>query len=288
MQYQGYSTKNLHQGNVRITGDLQVDGSVDINDLTINNLTVDNIDAKNITVDELKIDGYTLPTTKGSANNVIVATGDGSTSEWKEVFDGTARIVVNKFTGTDSRIRTQAENGIILSIEQAGFGSKTYTEDEFPVGSVIVIRAYGNWSYLRSSQGFIPEGSFWLLFSNNPPSGPVLIQLFAPFPELPFAGTYPSSKGQVGNWELNIQITRVNATGVRIGGTIQTSLADSQNQIEIPLIFPQKIAGNPDIYNIPGYPFDVAVKWQDTSNQGGGTAWIYPTLCANRIFNPEK
>ena len=279
----GFSTDNNHigdtfirNGNLTVDKDLIVGGDTKINGNIVidGDLTVDNLQ-----VNELQIDGYKLPTTKGNAGDIIVATTDGSTSEWQPGFQGTARVVINKFTGTDSRIRTQAENGIILSIEQAGFGSKTYIEDEFPIGSVIVIRAYGNWSYLRSSQGFIPEGSFWLLFSNNPPSGPVLIQLFAPFPELPFAGTYPSSKGQVGNWELNIQITRVSATGVRIGGTIQTSLADSQNQIEIPLIFPQKIAGNPDFFTIPGYPFDVAVKWQDTSSQGGGTAWIYPTLC---------
>jgi len=268
MNYLGYSTDNTHIGKTFILnpdGDLTVEGAFNVNDINVNSLTIGDPE-------------YTLPTSAGTDGQVIVMNPDNTTSDWQDLSAGTARVVVNKYTGTTSRIRNQTENGQIISIEQAGFGSKTYTSDEFSEGSVIVIRAYGNWTYLRSSQAFIPEGKFWLLVG-PPPNGPELLELFAPFPEKAFAGTFPSSEGSVGNWELNIQLTRINATQFRLGGTLTNSLADVQNQVEIPIIFPQKVGNNPDIFTFPSYPFDVAVKWQDNSNQGGGTAWIYPTLC---------
>jgi hypothetical protein len=265
MNNQGFSNDNLHIGDVRITEDLTVDGELNINEINVNSLTIGDPE-------------YTLPTSAGTDGQVIVMNPDNTTSDWQDLSAGTARVVVNKFTGTTSRIRNQTENGDIISIQQDGFGSFQYTSDEFSEGSVIVIRAYGNWTYLRSSQAFIPEGKFWLLVG-PPPNGPELLELFAPFPEKAFAGTFPSSEGSVGNWELNIQLTRLNATQFRLGGTLTNSLADVQNQVEIPIIFPQKVGNNPDIFTFPGYPFDVAVKWQDNSNQGGGNAWIYPTLC---------
>lgn len=265
MNNQGFSNDNLHIGDVRITEDLTVDGELNINEINVNSLTIGDPE-------------YTLPTSAGTDGQVIVMNPDNTTSDWQDLSTGTARVVVNKFTGTTSRIRNQADNGTIISIQQAGFGSFQYTSDEFSEGSVIVIRAYGNWTYLRSSQAFIPEGKFWLLLG-PPPNGPELLELFAPFPEKAFAGTFPSSEGSVGNWELNIQLTRINVTQFRLGGTLTNSLADVQNQVEIPIIFPQKLGNNPDIFTFPGYPFDVAVKWQDNSNQGGGAAYIYPTLC---------
>ena len=295
MNYLGGTKDNIHvndteiqNGSLSVDGDLIVDGDTIINgdveyngNVTINPPNCLNTDCINSATPATGIEintEYKLPVVKGTQDQILTQIDAAGNTEFRDLTAGSARVVINKYTGTTSRIRNQTDNGVIISIQQAGFGSFQYTSDEFSEGSVIVIRAYGNWTYLRSSQAFIPEGKFWLLIG-PPPNGPELLELFAPFPEKAFAGTFPSSEGSVGNWELNIQLTRINATQFRLGGTLTNSLADVQNQVEIPIIFPQKVGNNPDIFTFPGYPFDVAVKWQDNSNQGGGTAWIYPTLC---------
>ena len=295
MNYLGNTKDNIHvgdteidNGSLKVDGDLIVDGDTIINgdveyngNVTINPPNCLNTDCINSATPATGIEintEYKLPVVKGTQDQILTQIDAAGNTEFRDLTAGSARVVINKYTGTTSRIRNQTDNGVIISIQQAGFGSFQYTSDEFSEGSVIVIRAYGNWTYLRSSQAFIPEGKFWLLIG-PPPNGPELLELFAPFPEKAFAGTFPSSEGSVGNWELNIQLTRINATQFRLGGTLTNSLADVQNQVEIPIIFPQKVGNNPDIFTFPGYPFDVAVKWQDNSNQGGGTAWIYPTLC---------
>jgi hypothetical protein len=295
MNYLGGTKDNIHvndteiqNGSLSVDGDLFVDGDTIINgdieyngNVTINPPNCLNTDCINSATPATGIEintEYKLPVVKGAADQVLTQIDAAGNTEFRDLTAGSARVVVNKFTGTTSRIRTEAENTFIISIEQAGFGSKQYLSDEFSIGSVIVIRAYGSWTYLRSAQAFIPEGKFWLLIG-PPPTGPQLIELFAPFPEKPFAGTFPQNRGSAGNWELNIQLTRINATQFRLGGTLTNSLADSQNQVEIPIIFPEKTGNNPDFFTFSGYPFDVAVKWQDNTNQGGGAAYIYPTLC---------
>ena len=295
MNYLGGTKDNIHvndteiqNGSLSVDGDLIVDGDTIINgdveyngNVTINPPNCLNTDCINSATPATGIEintEYKLPVVKGTQDQILTQIDAAGNTEFRDLTAGSARVVINKYTGTTSRIRNQTDNGVIISIQQAGFGSFQYTSDEFSEGSVIVIRAYGNWTYLRSSQAFIPEGKFWLLIG-PPPNGPELLELFAPFPEKAFAGTFPSSEGSVGNWELNIQLTRINATQFRLGGTLTNSLADVQNQVEIPIIFPQKVGNNPDILTFPGYPFDVAVKWQDNSNQGGGNAFIYPTLC---------
>lgn len=260
---------NNEEGNLSVEGDLIVQGDVAFDNVIMNDLKV---------INSLSVDGYTLPESAGTDGQVLTMNADGKTTDFKDITAGTARVVVNKYTGINTRNRNQAENGLIVSIESSGVGSKIYNDTEFSEGSVIVIRAYGSWTYLRSSQTFIPEGSFWLLFG-TPPNGPLLIELFKPFPNKPFGGTFPVTKGAVGNWELNIQITRINATQVRIGATMQNSLQVSEFEVELNIVFPEQGVAIPDIFNIPGFPLDCAVKWQDNSSQGGGTAYLYPTLC---------
>lgn len=184
-----------------------------------------------------------------------------------------ARVQVNKYAGNTTNIRDQTENGVYLDIEASGFGDKVYTDEEFSEGSVINIEANGNWSYLRSSQAFIPEGRFRIVF------GSVIVELFAPFPEGAFAGTYPDTKNNNGNWNLKVTLTRTSPTAFRIGGVLTNSLAELQNQVEISIIKPEQLDLLPNILSVPTFPANLNIQWQDNSNQGGGNAYLYPALC---------
>jgi hypothetical protein len=261
MDINGNTLDNLHIGDVRITGNLQVDGEIKVDSLNVESLTIGDPE-------------YTLPTSAGTDGQVITMNADGKTTDFKDLTAGSARVVVNKYSANLTNIRNESENSVYRDIDDSGFGSKVYTLDEWTEGSVITIRASGNWSYLRSSQAFIPEGKFRVIF------GASATELCDVFPEKAFAGTFPQTVSNNGNWQLTVTLTRTSPTAYRVGGTFTNSLSDQQNQIEIPIIKPQQLNLLPNIIAIPPvFPATLNIQWYDSSPQGGGTAWIYPAIC---------
>ena len=92
----GYSTDNKHIGNTLIEGDLRVTGDVDIDgDLVFNS----------VQANEVCIDGYCLPTAVGLPDQVITLNPDGKTSSWQDVNLPTAsgRVIQNVFQMTNPR-----------------------------------------------------------------------------------------------------------------------------------------------------------------------------------------
>ena len=274
MQYQGYSTKNLHQGDVRITGDLQVDGSVDINDLTINNLTVDNIDAKNITVDELKIDGYTLPTTKGNEGDIIVATGDGSTSEWKEAFEGTARVVVNKFTALGTNQNDDFGNWRV--IENASVGTKNFTQSEWTINSEIRIKVVGYWNYQRADFTIIPTGKFGIRLNN----AGLPQELYDVEATNTYAGvTFPQTVSTQGYFSLDVSLIRLNENQYNWRANLINSKQISNQFTAVGILTPEKLGVHPVTFGgAVADPFTVSIEWQDNTNQGSGLSYLRPFI----------
>ena len=118
MNINGYSNDNLHQGDVRITGDLQVDGSLEINELEVN---------------ELKIDGYTLPTSAGTDGQVIAMNADNTTTSFKDVFSGTANLFINRLYATEPNANFP-QGGAAQPIYLQREGSATFSPDEVQPG----------------------------------------------------------------------------------------------------------------------------------------------------------
>jgi hypothetical protein len=288
MNYLGYSTDNTNigksfvlnpDGDLTVQGDLTVEGGVDLSgDVVVNPPNCLQTDCINTSVPASQgiviNNNYELTGQGGNVGDVLtLVSGSPNEAVFQPLTAGTARVTINKYAGNTSNIRDQTSNGVYQDIETTGFGSKSYTDDEFAEGSVINIKANGNWSYLRSSQAFIPEGRFQIIF------GSVTVELFAPFPEKPFAGTYPQTVTNTGNWELIVTLTRTSPTAFRIGGVLTNSLSEAQNSVEIPISKPQQLDLLPNILSVPTFPATINVQWQDLSNQGGGNAYLYPALC---------
>jgi len=243
MQYQGYSTKNLHQGDVRITGDLQVDGTLIIDELKVNELTVD---------------GYKLPTSKGNPGDVIVASGDGSTSEWVPAFEGNARIWQNMFTMT---VPEPARKTTITRLDQSGIGSRKLERDQFPVGSAVRAYAKGQFTVTNPVPGQFASFKIYLGLQINTEVGQEFNQ-FVWGGEVnrnvvsffqPFTG---------GHWEVEFYFTRISETEIQVNST-SINVYDIVGNPLIPTTLGASFYNIEDVPPIPELPFIFPVDPSD-------------------------
>jgi hypothetical protein len=115
MNNSGFSNDNLHIGDVRITEDLTVDGDLNVGgdiefsgDVVINPPDCLQTDCINTVTPAtgIEINGeYKLPVVKGAADQVLTQIDAAGNTEFRDLTAGSARVVVNKFTGINSRIR---------------------------------------------------------------------------------------------------------------------------------------------------------------------------------------
>lgn len=89
---------------------------------------------------EVKIsDAFTLPSADGTANQVILSAGDGTTS-WVNIIDK-----VNRNVYTMDVNRSTYTNGVWQDIDTSGVGSKHIDDANFPIGSVVRVRVNASW-----------------------------------------------------------------------------------------------------------------------------------------------
>jgi hypothetical protein len=129
MNINGYSNDNLHQGDVRITNDLKVDGKIEAGELEINELEVNELNV----VNELKVDGYTLPTSAGTDGQVIAMNADNTTTSFKDIFSGTSNLFINRLYATEPNAN-YPQGGAAQPIYLQREGSATFSPDEVQPG----------------------------------------------------------------------------------------------------------------------------------------------------------
>jgi len=186
MNINGYSNDNLHQGDVRITNDLKVDGKIEADELEINE----------IQVNELKVDGYTLPTSAGTSGQVITMNVDGKTTDFKDSGGGgiTGYFYRNLYTMAEANTNFTANPAVINNLYTSGTGNLDLGSiDNFPINSTIKWYVRGRLD-LTSNAGIVnADGRFQLTINENAIAPATPINYFTDISSLSTGGTQPNS-----------------------------------------------------------------------------------------------
>lgn len=198
MQNQGYSTKNLHQGDVRITKDLQVDGKINVDELKVN---------------QLSIDGYTLPTTPGTDGQVLTMNPDGKTTDFKDIIGGVSRVWTNLYSMTENQV---AFSDGYSNIDSKGVGTKTIDNSDFAINSVLKFTASGQYNLEQKNV----SDSLKVLVKlriDDPLLGAINVELWDLLVTQNPPGTSPSLIIGAGYYDLSFYVIRIDSTTLRIG-----------------------------------------------------------------------
>jgi hypothetical protein len=230
MQFQGYSVDNLHRGDVRITGNLEVDRDMEIKgdvvytgDVKIeppNCLSTDCINsATPATGIEINTE-YKLPVVKGTANQVLTQVDALGNCEFKDAAGGiTGYFYRNLFTMSEANTNFTANPAVINNLYTSGTGNLNLGSiDNFPINSTIKWYARGRLD-LTSNPGIVnADGRFQLTINESVVAPATPINYFTDISSLSTGGTQPNSM-----FAIDICITRIASNSYRFNGYGQFS-----------------------------------------------------------------
>ena len=244
MNYLGSTKDNIHindteieNGSMSIDGDLFVGGELNINSVNVNSLTIGDPE-------------YTLPLSRGNPGDIIVATTDGSTSEWQPAFEGNARIWQNMFTMT---VPEQAIKTTIRRLDQSGIGSRRLERDQFPVGSAVRAYAKGQFTVTNPVDGQFASFKIYLGLQINTEVG-------QEFNKYVWGGNVTPNTVEIftpvtgGHFEVEFFFTRISETAIQVNST-SINVTDLTGSTDVNTNIGASFYNTQDVPPIPELPY---------------------------------
>jgi len=207
MNFLGNKKDNTHKGDTEIQngslsvdGDLIVDGSINVNDINVNDINVNSL-----TIGDPP---YTLPTEAGTEGQVIIMNADNTTSDWKDLTSGTARIWQNLFTMREPNITSN--KFAYIDFDASSYGSKSINTDDFPVGSIIKQDLEGQFLVLTTGNLSCSTSIKITAFGND-------YLIYQPIAVNTGNSIAALTGVRFGYWSITTTYTRISATEILLG-----------------------------------------------------------------------
>lgn len=296
MDIRGWSITNLHQGDVKITEDLEVDGDITADGFTVASITTDDLitdkiqtktpggdlsfqDSAGVQAARL-LDGavmsigtggteYALPVADGTASQILSTDGKGVVS-FTNASVGQARVIQNKFTC--DLARDFYTLGVYQSVNLSGTGSTTVlSASEFIDGSSFRVNLSGNWR-IDSTGAATALGTFRFRIGATTFTSDAII-----------VSTVSQIRDREGDFNIVWTITRVGGNMYIMLDGITTLINSGADQ---PAFAIQMASTVPVQLTLPSFPFDINVDWKDSS-VGGGSCWPQAATYYIDYMNPD-